>query len=83
MFIGYLNTGDSLATGNQGLKDQVQALRWIQDNIADFGGDPARVVAFGTSSGAMCAHAHLLSPMSSGNVTNFQLHLKALKIPGK
>lgn len=45
----------------------------MKDNIADFGGDPAKVVAFGSSSGAMCAHAHLLSPMSNGTVL---LHLK-------
>jgi len=61
-----LNTGDKNAPGNMGLKDQVMALRWVQENIANYGGDNTRVVAFGTSSGAACSHAHLLSPMSKG-----------------
>lgn len=56
------------AHGNMGLKDQVLALKWVQKNIRSFGGDPSRVIAFGTSSGAMCAHSHLLSPMSRGSL---------------
>ena len=54
--------------GNMGLKDQAMALRWVKENIKDFGGDPLRVVAFGTSSGALCAHSHLLSPMTKGKL---------------
>ncbi|KAJ9599104.1 hypothetical protein L9F63_010372, partial [Diploptera punctata] len=64
--LGFLSTGDSVIPGNNGLKDQVMALRWIQQNIAQFGGDPGNVTIFGNSSGGACVHYQMLSPMSEG-----------------
>ncbi|KAJ8952066.1 hypothetical protein NQ318_010976 [Aromia moschata] len=48
---GFLSTGDEVCSGNWGLKDQVLALEWVQDNIAYFGGNPSNVTIFGQSAG--------------------------------
>jgi len=54
------------APANQGLLDQQQALRWIRDNIAAFGGDPGNVTVFGQSAGAGAVCIHMVSPGSRG-----------------
>jgi len=53
-------------SGNYGYLDQNAALRWIHDNIAAFGGDPAKVVLTGQSFGAGSVAAHVFSPLSRG-----------------
>ena len=63
---GFLTTGDLAAPGNFGMLDQVQALKWVKDNIEDFGGDPSKVTIFGESAGASSVSLHLLSPLSKG-----------------
>lgn len=68
--LGFLSTGDRLAPGNNGLKDQVTALRWIRDNIAAFGGNSDSVTIFGYSAGGASVNLHMLSPMSRGNSRN-------------
>lgn len=64
--LGFLSTGTVEMPGNDGFKDQVLALKWIQENIFFFGGDPNRVTISGQSAGAMSTTAHLASPMSRG-----------------
>uniref|UniRef100_A0A8C9UCT9 Thyroglobulin n=1 Tax=Serinus canaria TaxID=9135 RepID=A0A8C9UCT9_SERCA len=58
---GFLSTGSAEARGNAGLWDQLAALRWVQQNIASFGGDPGRVSLGAARGGADVASAHLLT----------------------
>ncbi|KAL1784287.1 liver carboxylesterase-like isoform 1, partial [Sigmodon hispidus] len=64
--LGFFSTGDQHARGNWGYLDQVAALRWVQQNIAHFGGNPGRVTIFGGSAGGTSVSSHVVSPMSQG-----------------
>ncbi|CAG7720145.1 unnamed protein product [Allacma fusca] len=64
--LGFLNTGDEVVRGNMGLKDQLMALKWVQANIRNFGGDPKQVTIFGESAGGASVHYHMLSHQSEG-----------------
>nr|XP_014092435.1 esterase B1 isoform X1 [Bactrocera oleae] len=66
--LGFLSLPDPdlQVPGNAGLKDQLFALRWIQENIANFNGDPNNVTIFGESAGAACTHLLMLAPKTQG-----------------
>ncbi|CAO2610294.1 Acylcarnitine hydrolase [Lemmus lemmus] len=64
--LGFFSTGDKHATGNWGYMDQVAALRWVQQNIAYFGGNPGQVTIFGSSAGGTSVSSLVLSPISQG-----------------
>lgn len=63
---GFLSLQTEECPGNYGLKDQSLALKWIQNNIAAFGGDPGNVTLFGESAGAASVQYQMLSPLSRG-----------------
>src|SRR5258708_5843967 len=54
------------ASGNQGLMDTIATLRWVQSNIAAFGGDPNNVTIFGQSAGAAMVGGLVGSPVAKG-----------------
>jgi para-nitrobenzyl esterase len=60
---GYLSPS---GVDNLGLRDQIQALQWVRDNIAAFGGDPDRVTIFGQSAGADSALSLMLCEQTTG-----------------
>eukprot|EP00927_Polykrikos_kofoidii_P065195 TRINITY_DN60983_c0_g1_i1.p1 TRINITY_DN60983_c0_g1~~TRINITY_DN60983_c0_g1_i1.p1 ORF type:complete len:636 (-),score=78.19 TRINITY_DN60983_c0_g1_i1:121-1974(-) len=61
---GFLS--DDEVGANFGIRDQQVALRWVQQNVAAFGGDPTQVTLIGQSAGAMSVYAHIVAPGSGG-----------------
>ena len=62
--LGFMFFDTEDVPGNAGMFDQLMALQWIKDNIANFGGNPENITLFGESAGGMSVSLHLLSPLS-------------------
>lgn len=71
---GYLShpelTAESGRSGNYGLMDQIAALKWVKNNIAQFGGDPEHVMIFGQSAGGGSIRCMIASPESRDLVSS-------------
>lgn len=68
--LGFVNFGEVLGLpqipSNLGLRDQIAALEWVRDNIAAFGGDPAKVTIAGQSAGSLSVSLLMLAPKARG-----------------
>ncbi|MGZ6389534.1 MAG: carboxylesterase/lipase family protein [Ktedonobacterales bacterium] len=63
---GFLYLGEGEGNANRGLLDQIAALKWVQENIAAFGGDPGNITVFGESAGGMSVGTLLSMPRAEG-----------------
>jgi len=57
---------DGLGSGNFGILDQIEALKWVKKNIANFGGDPENVTIAGQSAGSMSVNCLVATPLAKG-----------------
>ena len=72
--LGFLSLGTQDVPGNAGVRDQLAALTWVQDNIERFGGDPHLVTVYGQSAGSFASTYHIMSPLAR-SVQTFSPHI--------
>ncbi|KAH3828213.1 liver carboxylesterase 1F-like [Dreissena polymorpha] len=65
---GFLSTEDTNARGNYGIWDQVAAIKWVSENIANFGGDNSKVCIFGESAGGNSVGLHTIIQENRGRI---------------
>lgn len=85
--LGFLSFQDELLPGNNGLRDVILALKWLQQNIHMFGGDPYRITMMGVDGGAALVDVLLTSPKTkglfSGAILQSGTALNSLYFPSK
>ncbi|KAL4236196.1 Cocaine esterase [Mactra antiquata] len=64
--LGFITSTDGVLRGNYGMLDMVASLKWVQENIANFNGDPNRVTIDGHSAGGCSVGLLLMSPLAKG-----------------
>nr|CAD7589752.1 unnamed protein product [Timema genevievae] len=64
--LGFLGVANSNVSINAGLKDQLAALKWVNENIGNFSGDRSKITLFGQNAGGSSVEYHILSPASKG-----------------
>lgn len=62
---GFMSLGTEKYPGNLGLRDQIEALKWVNENIHKFGGDNKQITIFGHSAGSACTQFLSLSPLAT------------------
>ncbi|XP_058975424.1 esterase P-like [Musca domestica] len=77
--LGFLSTGDNVIPGNYGLKDQLLALQWIKQNIANFDGDPNKILLLGHGAGGASTHLHMLRP-SLANIAKAAISMSGVAL---
>lgn len=71
--LGFLSLGTSKIPGNNGIRDALTLLRWVQRNAPYFGGNPNEVTLAGQSAGSSSAHLISLSPISKGLFKRYRI----------